>query len=888
MILGGTKGGTDPVAREGRGAPRTVEAELAAQAVLAQDELLRAFQSAGDAGRARPAAELGGGDLEHVHAGLLAVVLRLVFVLLAEERGLMPRAGGFARDYSVSALFYKLQGDAARSVDALDGRHGAWSRLCELFRVVFDGATGGSVRLMAHKGHLFDPDAWPFLEGRQRGETRRAGTQIEIPAISDGAVYRVLQQLLVLDGKRLSYRALDVELLGSVYEHLLGFAIERASEATIGVLSPRPVPAGTLMLSRAGERRRSGSHYTPRDLAEPIVRATLRPILEALGPVPEPDAILDVKVCDPAMGSGAFLVETCRQLGDHLLRAWQRRGAPGDPNEEPMLAARQTVAQHCLYGVDENPLAVELAKLSLWLVTFARTQPFTFVDHALWTGDSLVGLEREQIASFDWHRTNRQTTIRSLIGPMLRRADDLRAELHALPVAGEAAARLELQRSADEAIEDVRLAGDCVLACFLGADTELEQRGLLATWQAKVESWLAGGGGKDDVSAFVAGILREGPRPVRCFHWDIELPEIFSASASATRRGFSAMVGNPPWVSYAGRAAQPLMPARRRYYLAFYRSFAGYRNLQGLFVERAARALRPGGRLGIVLPSSMAELDGYGPTRATHDRLAVCDAELPDLGERSFRGVVQPSMVLRSTVRARRLDAGDDAPWPIERPDLDSQARELLDRLDGPPLPPELFGERGLQTSGPDKSYFRESADAAHTVPLRSGSDIRAFYRGPPSLYADSAWFGGRLRASAEWQKVRLLIRQTARVPIAVVSDGVGFRNSILAGFESSMYSALFLVAYLNSTPIRWQHYYRHRDARLGLPQVKIGHLRAIPAPPSPDVHHVLTAFGEELCSRNDGIRDDEQRALDEAVARAFALGDAALARMRRDAKAWA
>lgn len=352
-------------------------------------------------------------------------------------------------------------------------------------------------------------------------------------------------------------------------------------------------------------------------------------------------------------------------------------------------------------------------------------------------------------------------------------------------------------------------------------------------------------------------------------------------------RGFHAIVGNPPWVSYAGRAAQAMEPARHRYYLAFYEAFAGYRNLQGLFVERSARMLRPGGRMGLVLPSSMAELDGYKPTRATLDRFAQCDPELPDLDENAFRGVFQPSMVLRVTARSEPRSSGSAARWPLRQPDLDAGARALLQKFDlFRPLPPELFGERGLQTRGNDTAHLQASADAQHQVPLRVGSDIQSFRRGPPSLFADRTWFGTRLRPESDWRAVRVLIRQTARVPIAALSDGLGFRNSILAGFSHNTYPAPFLVAYLNSTPIQWRHFYRYHDARHGMPQMKIGHLRAIPAPPL-DWVPILAAMGEHLSARNDGIREHEQRALDEAVARAFALSSAELERMWRDRKAW-
>ena len=151
----------------------------------------------------------------------------------------------------------------------------------------------------------------------------------------------------------------------------------------------RIVPGGAMVLQPSDERRRSGSHYTPRSLTEPIVETTFRPILERLGPNPTPEQILDLKVCDPAMGSGAFLVAACRFLADLLVTAWHAHNkVPKDipPDEDEILHARRIVAQRCLYGVDKNPMAVDLAKLSLWLATLAKDHPFTFLDHALRCG----------------------------------------------------------------------------------------------------------------------------------------------------------------------------------------------------------------------------------------------------------------------------------------------------------------------------------------------------------------------------------------------------------------------------------------------------------------------------------------------------------------------
>ncbi len=565
----------------------------------------------------------------------------------------------------------------------------------------------------------------------------REAVEVSVGGVTERLATRrfepVRDALTTLDGARVSYASIGAEHLGAVHERLLSYSLS-------------VTPDGALSITEGLARKRSGSHYTPRALAEVVVRGTLAPLLASRGD--DPEALVALRVCDPSMGAGAFLVEACRQLSEALVARRRAKGCAVTG-----LDARREVASRCVFGVDLDRVAVELARRSLWLWVGDAALPSGFAERSLRAGDSLVG------------------------------------------------------------------------------------------------------------------------------------PSLFFEDVAA-RGGFDAIVGNPPWVSYAGRAAQPLDPALRRHYLASYASFHGYRNLQAMFVERAATVARPAGRIGLVLPSSMAELDGYGPSRAAHDRLAVCDPALPDLGEDGFLGVFQPSMVLYSTVRAAPLAVGSDARWPIERPDVDDEARELLSLLSGPTFDPSVFGERGLQTSGDDVDHLVERPDASHTIALRVGSDIAAFRRGAPSLWADGARFGARLRSPGAWREVAVLIRQTARVPIAVRSDGEGFRNSILAGFERDGVTADMLVAYLNSSVIRWLHYYSNRDARLGMPQVKIGHLRAIPAPP-PAAIDALTAFGARLSARNDGVTAEEQRALDALVGDAFGLRESQRARIARDAARW-
>ena len=351
-----------------------VSNKLSGQVMEALFELLRGFQEAHN--QTGILAEVLRNDPNQVYAGLLTVLLRLVFVLYAEDRGLLSSNEIFANNYSVAGLFESLREDQAQHPDTMDQRYGAWARLLALFRLVYQGVRHGELRVPGRKGYLFDPNRYPFLEGRLDAQSER----VQIPRVPDGVLYRVLTKLLILDGERLSYRNLDVEQIGSVYEAMMGFELHLAKGPSIALrpkkrhgapvtinlvdllavaetkrnewlgkaadqkltgqsertlkeadnidaliaaldrriaknVTPAPVPAGSMIFQPSLERRRSGSHYTPRTLTYPIVEAALAPILKNLGNNPTPDQILALKVCDPAMGSGAFLVEASVNWG---------------------------------------------------------------------------------------------------------------------------------------------------------------------------------------------------------------------------------------------------------------------------------------------------------------------------------------------------------------------------------------------------------------------------------------------------------------------------------------------------------------------------------------------------------------------------------------------
>lgn len=658
---------------ESRKYQNLVSTKLAGQVLNALYELLRGFQAAHDQSNGALLRELLRDDPDQVYAGLLTTLLRLVFLLYAEDRGTLPDAQVYVGHYSVTGLFERLRNEDNRYHDSMNQRYGAWAQLLSLFRLVYDGASHGDVRLPPRHGGLFDPDRFPFLEGRKPGSRAASSGRLKPPKVPDGTCFRVLTELLILDGERLSYRTLDVEQIGSVYETMMGFKLEVAEgrsialrptkahgapvvldleallrekpaqrakfvqdhaehkltgsalsalreattpEAAVAALdrkvsptTPTIVPKGAMILQPTEERRRTGSHYTPRTLTEPIVRKTLEPLLTRLGKHPTPEQLLALKLCDLAMGSGAFLVETCRQLGAALVEAWRfhKRSPKIPPDEDETLHAMRLVTQQCLYGVDRNALAVDLAKLSLWLVTLARDHSFTFLDHALKHGDSLVGVTRQQIAAFNWEATEQRVFGRELIEAKIANAAKARAEIQQ---AGETQTEAELNkllRQADAEVKDVRLLGDLVVGSFFRGSRPAERTGQRQELSAKAREWLDGGTGREQLAA-VVGEVRQWEQPVVPFHWESEFPEVFERE----NPGFDGMIGNPP---FAGKNTITLgnPPGYLDWLKALHEESHGNADLVAHFFRRAFGLIRQDGCSGLIATNTIRQ----GDTRAT-------------------------------------------------------------------------------------------------------------------------------------------------------------------------------------------------------------------------------------------------------------------------------
>ena len=639
-----------------------VSTKLSRQVLAALYELLRGFVAA-DVRAVGEFPALARERPEHVYGGLITALMRLVFILYAEDRSLMPDHRVYQQHYSLGGLFTRLRDDAAAWPDTMDQRFGAWPQLLSLFRLIHSGgAHDAALSFVARKGALFDPSRFPFLEQLSNGT----------PMVPDQTVWNVLRNLMMLDGERLSYRTLDVEQIGSVYEAIMGFRVETTAGRSIAVrakqrtgaavivdldhllslgageraktvqectnqkltaaearvlreaaqpedieaalerkvdrdATPHITPALTPVLQPTDERRRSGSHYTPRALTQPIVSEALRPVFERLGPHATPEEILELKVLDPAMGSGAFLVEACRQLSARLVEAWNVHSGPPEnllPDEDELLQARRMVAQRCIYGVDKNPMAVDLAKLSLWLATLAANHEFTFLDHALRHGEFLVGLTMDQIAQVNWRDGGSRHMALEFVGERIHRA---MVERDRIRLAEEDLGEEELRRRlvrADEHLENIRLVGDAVVAAFFAGGKNPERTAARSKLLEVLE--LSETGWQEKLRPSIAA-TRESEN-VYPFHFEIEFPEVFGVE----NPGFDVVAGNPPFLG--GKSISTILGDKYRDWLASLHTESNRNaDLVAHFFRCAFDLLREDGTFGLIATNTIAQ----GDTRST-------------------------------------------------------------------------------------------------------------------------------------------------------------------------------------------------------------------------------------------------------------------------------
>jgi hypothetical protein len=645
------------------GSQEDVTEALGVQVRQAVELLVAAIGRADTRARERGERDLSAVSAHEVYRGAVSVMMRTVFLLFAEERGLLPSDNDlYAGSYSAGGLYEELDALAREGTeDDLERTTAAWHRLLALFHAVYHGVDHPRLKMHALDGSLFNPETFPWLP-------------LDIDDRTVLHMLKAVQYVKVGRGRsaelrKLTFRALDVEQIGYVYEGLLAFDGFRAEDLVVGLVGkegleaevqlrdleelaarhtdvealaeelaaaykdsgigsqrklakalaplskeerteavkqlrgavgrdeelverllpffrilrndlrglPMVVRGGELYVTESALRKNTGTHYTPRFLAEEVVEGALEPLVYEPGPLQTADTkewklkssqeILALKVADIAMGSAAFLVAAARYLGDRLIEAWGKEGDPRvegyTPPEEDVRAdddkvvieARRQVIEHCLYGVDINPMAVEMAKLSLWLVSMDPERPFTFLDDRLAAGDSLLGitsLEQLEYMHMDPKKGRKlhegtaidfTAGVRELVG----RVAETRRALTSID--GTTLEGLNRKRSVlgETELETgrARLLADLVVGAAL-ANASRGERGMNQGFLEAAE--LASRLDTAEAEALIkAKEWLDTDRPEGSFkrepiHWPLVFPEVFENG------GFDATIGNPPFL----------------------------------------------------------------------------------------------------------------------------------------------------------------------------------------------------------------------------------------------------------------------------------------------------------------------------------------------------
>ena len=680
-----------------------------------------------------------------VYESAVTVLMRLVFLLFAEERRLLPAEDPlWAESYSVLTLRDDLRTASLRDgEDALERRSTAWHRLLATFRAVHGGVNHDRLTLPAYGGSLFDPDRFPFLEGRRApdhitvdgvdlGTAEDAAVAPGRPvAIDDRTVLAILDALLTVEVKsgrtkvaqRVSYKALDVEQIGHCYEGLLDHGCAPVDELSVGLIGPegnepeltiteleahleagpdslcewlsdkarcsktkaalakqleaepigvelarlrvacghdddtvarvlpfwglirpdlRGLPVvllpGSKFVTQTSSRRNMGAQYTTKALAEEVVQYALEPLVYEPGPQNEPDSIkwklrtpaeiVGLRVCDPAVGSGAILTAAGRYLADRLIESVVEHGPGEGPfasrlaeldaasaGEQTVLARREIV-DHCLYGVDKNPVAAEMAKLSLWLTTMARERPFTFLDHAIQVGDALLGItDMEQLRWLHLDpakRSGKAGFAMLTLDLRLREAADLSRRLQELSVVTvrDAAEKQRLHVELRSKLADLSVVADVIVGAALSTASRrnigMEER--LETQLDNIRTALDEGRSIRERSAALDGLRSVSSGWLRtdlpdevphswgreCLHWPFAFPEVFLAN---DRVGFDAIVANPPFLGGKRISGASGSAYREHLVAAIARGTAGNADLSAYFLLRMCSLARGVGSL---------------------------------------------------------------------------------------------------------------------------------------------------------------------------------------------------------------------------------------------------------------------------------------------------
>lgn len=554
--------------------------------------------------------------LDQLYDHSLVVLYWLLFVLYAESRGLLPvgQSRAYEDTYSLHALAQQVASEVRDQRPAVPSMGRYWAHICRLWDALYSG--NHELGLPPHAAPLFDRRRYPFLREHTIGDSHLRQAIYNLSLLSDD---RGADSLL------LAYRDLNVRHMGAIYEQLLGYGV--AVDATDG--------HRLRLVADGRSRKQTASYYTPDHVVDWLVHRTLGAVLDAAEErhtdlLPDgsrrlrtsraalAEDVLNVKVLDPAVGSGHLLVAAA----DYIARRLTALGLI-DPAELGGQAEitywRRHVARSCVYGVDVNPLAVELARLSLWALATEPGQPLTFLDHHLRCGNSLIGARMADmhLAAGDDQPTdaprtagteaNRQLSMldHPAFATSMRHAADLASRVSATADATlsgpERATRLYRDRF-QRATERYRRLADIWTARDFGLPVGA------AVWTQILSRTLNGDGGQADYAA-ISAQAAELARAFLFFHWELEFPDVFFPETPRSV-GFDVVIGNPPYL-FGEQIAERQKPFLERHY----RLAAGQYDLYWLFYERTLGLLRPGGRHGFIVPDAILARDEVAALR---------------------------------------------------------------------------------------------------------------------------------------------------------------------------------------------------------------------------------------------------------------------------------
>ncbi len=472
---------------------------------------------------------------------LLRIVYRFLFLLVSEDRGLLSPDPVYREHYGIARLRRMLDSRAS-----FTDHDDVWRSLQVLWKVLGDDKLASFLQLAPLNGELFTPQDLDAFS-------------ISNHDLLDAFWYLAwYQESQSAPPRRVNYAALDVEELGSVYESLLEF------HPHVDTSNPgRPV----FQLITGSERKTTGSYYTPPQLVNELIQSALDPVIKdrlEARPNEKEKALLSIRVCDPACGSGHFLLAAARRLGKELTRV---RTGEDEPAPERVRESTRDVISHCIYGVDRNPLAVDLCRVALWLESHTGGKPLTFLDHRIRCGDSLIGVYDLEVLkegipdkAFDALEGDDKAAARAFAKRNSEERvgeDDLFAWEDSVSISDFSAHSREIDSIADDNPETIRRKKQLFEKSHSDASWR-RQKVACDLWTASFYQPL-----KPDTYPITSGLLAEhlSGQPIdprvkarvevialkqAFFHWPLEFPEVF-ADREGSAAGFDVVLSNPPW-----------------------------------------------------------------------------------------------------------------------------------------------------------------------------------------------------------------------------------------------------------------------------------------------------------------------------------------------------